>query len=91
MSDLPRRARSGAERHDEAEREASRESVPDGGVCGALSRKHTAESCGRRLRSWGSAAVALTCAVLAANLFGDAVRDFLDPEPRGHVAAQASE
>jgi peptide/nickel transport system permease protein len=35
--------------------------------------------------------VALTLTVLAANLFGDAVRDFLDPKLRGRVGAQTSE
>jgi peptide/nickel transport system permease protein len=35
--------------------------------------------------------IALTTTVLAANLFGDAVRDFLDPKLRGRVGAQTSE
>ncbi len=35
--------------------------------------------------------VALTLTVLAANLFGDAVRDFVDPKLRGRVGAQTSE
>jgi peptide/nickel transport system permease protein len=35
--------------------------------------------------------VALTLTVLAANLFGDAVRDFLDPKLRGRVGVQTSE
>jgi ABC-type dipeptide/oligopeptide/nickel transport system permease subunit len=35
--------------------------------------------------------VALTVTVLAANLFGDAVRDFLDPRLRGRVEGQNSE
>jgi peptide/nickel transport system permease protein len=35
--------------------------------------------------------VALTLTVLAANLFGDAMRDFLDPKLRGRVGTQTSE
>ncbi|MDQ3812039.1 MAG: ABC transporter permease [Chloroflexota bacterium] len=35
--------------------------------------------------------VALTLTVLAANLFGDAVRDFLDPKLRGRIGTQTSE
>ena len=34
--------------------------------------------------------VSLTVTVLAANLFGDAVRDFLDPKLRGRLGAQTS-